>query len=171
MAQQPDPEEMRIGTAEREEAARLLADHYSQGRLTPDEYEGRVMAGYEAVTLAELRPLFQDLPAPHPPFLAPPVRYEPPPFPRPAYGGMPATYQQQASVVPYSPKSKIVAGVLQIVLPFGVGRFYTGHIGLAVVQLLVVMVTLGVGAIWPLIDGIILLANGGNDPQGRRLRD
>ncbi|OLZ43856.1 hypothetical protein BS329_38055 [Amycolatopsis coloradensis] len=47
---------MRVGTAEREEAARLLADHYSQGRLTPDEYE--------AVTLGELRPLFQDLPAP-----------------------------------------------------------------------------------------------------------
>jgi hypothetical protein len=171
MAQLPDPEEMRIGTAEREEAARLLADHYSQGRLTPDEYEGRVLAAYEAITLGELRPLFQDLPAPHPPFLVPQRRYEAPPLPRPAYGGVPATYQASASPVSYSPKSRVVAGVLQIVLPFGAGRFYTGHIGIAIVQLLVVLVTFGLGAIWPLIDGIILLANGGTDPQGRRLRD
>lgn len=171
MAQRPDPDELRIGTAEREEAARLLADHYSQGRLTPDEYEGRVLASYEALTLGELRPLFRDLPAPHPSFLAPPQSYEPPPFPQPVYGGMTTTYQTSASPVPYSPKSRVVAGVLQIVLPFGAGRFYTGHIGIAVVQLLVVMVTFGLGAIWPLIDGIILLANGGTDPQGRRLHD
>ncbi|MBE1573970.1 DUF1707 domain-containing protein [Amycolatopsis roodepoortensis] len=161
MSQQPDPDEMRVGTAEREEAARLLADHYSQGRITPDEYEGRVLAAYEAVTLGELRPLFQDLPAPHPKALAP--RFDPPPF-------VPV-YQQPAAVAPYSPKSKIAAGVLQIVLPFGIGRFYTGHVGLAIGQLAVVLVTCGVGAVWPIVDGIVLLANGGTDAQGRRLRD
>jgi hypothetical protein len=52
-----------------------------------------------------------------------------------------------------------------------VGRFYTGHIGLAVAQLFVTLLTLGVGAIWPFIDGILLLANGGTDSHGRRLRD
>jgi len=163
MSQQPDPEEMRVGTAEREEAARLLGDHYSQGRITPDEYEGRVLAAYEAVTLGELRPLFQDLPAPHPAYLAPPPRFEPPPF-------VP-TYQQPVAILPYSPKSKVAAGVLQIVLPFGIGRFYTGHIGLALAQLAVVAFTCGIGVVWPVVDGIVLLANGGTDAQGRRLRD
>ncbi|MEV7555348.1 DUF1707 domain-containing protein [Amycolatopsis sp. NPDC089917] len=163
MSQQPDPEEMRVGTAEREEAARLLGDHYSQGRLTPDEYEGRVLAAYEAVTLGELRPLFQDLPAPHPPYLAPPPRFEPPPF-------VPA-YQQPVAILPYSPKSKVAAGVLQIVLPFGIGRFYTGHVGIALAQLALVVFTCGIGVVWPVVDGIVLLANGGTDAQGRRLRD
>ncbi|WP_181776295.1 DUF1707 domain-containing protein [Amycolatopsis pittospori] len=154
-------EEMRVGTAEREEAARLLADHYSQGRITPDEYEGRVLAAYEAVTLGELRPLFQDLPAPHPAYLAP--RSDPSQF-------VPV-YQQPAAVMPYSPKSKVAAGVLQIVLPFGIGRFYTGHIGIALAQLAVVVFSCGIGVVWPIVDGIVLLANGGTDSQGHRLRD
>ena len=154
-------EEMRVGTAEREEAARLLADHYSQGRLTPDEYEGRVLAAYEAVTLGELRPLIQDLPAPLPTYLAP--RVDPQPF-------VPV-YQQPAAVMPYSPKSKVAAGVLQIVLPFGIGRFYTGHVGIALAQLAVVVFTCGIGVVWPIVDGIVLLANGGTDARGHRLHD
>ncbi|MBB5850839.1 DUF1707 domain-containing protein [Amycolatopsis umgeniensis] len=159
MSQHPDPEEMRTGTAEREEAARLLADHYSQGRITPDEYEGRVLAAYEAATVGELRPLFQDLPAPHPSCFAPR-------FTEPVH-----VHRQTAAVMPYSPKSKVTAGVLQIVLPFGTGRFYTGHVAIAFAQLAVVVFTCGIGAVWPIIDGIVLLANGGTDPQGRRLSD
>jgi hypothetical protein len=72
--------------------------------------------------------------------------------------------------VPYSYRSKTVAGVLQIVLPFGVGRFYTGQIGLGLLQLFVCMITFGFGALWPMIDGIMLLANGGQDAEGRPLR-
>ncbi|WP_409495096.1 DUF1707 domain-containing protein [Amycolatopsis sp. cmx-11-12] len=153
-------EEMRVGTAEREEAARLLADHYSQGRLTPDEYEGRVLAAYEAVTLGELRPLFQDLPAPLPKCLGPS------PFAQPVH-----VHRQPVPILPSSPKSKVAAGVLQIVLPFGTGRFYTGHIGLALAQLAVVVFTCGIGAVWPMVDGIVLLVNGGTDSQGRLLHD
>ncbi|MCZ9344600.1 TM2 domain-containing protein, partial [Streptomyces sp. TRM76130] len=38
---------------------------------------------------------------------------------------------------PYSDKSKIVAGLLQIFLGgFGVGRFYVGSVGVGVAQLL-----------------------------------
>jgi TM2 domain-containing membrane protein YozV len=55
------------------------------------------------------------------------------------------------------------------VFPFGVGRFYTGHIGMGIAQLAVVLFTFGIGALWPWIDGIILLANGGTDSMGRRL--
>src|SRR3954471_23864211 len=47
--------------------------------------------------------------------------------------------------MPFSDKSKIVAGLLQIFLGyFGVGRFYTGHIGLGVAQLLLGWLTCGI---------------------------
>ncbi|WP_439381792.1 DUF1707 domain-containing protein [Amycolatopsis lexingtonensis] len=162
-----ESDELRIGTAEREEAARLLADHFGMGRITPDEYETRVTDAYAAATLGNLRPLFRDLPPPHPGF------FGPPPAPMPLYAPppsvpMPMPYAQQP--VPYSYRSKTVAGVLQIVLPFGVGRFYTGQIGLGVLQLFICMITFGFGAIWPIIDGIMLLANGGRDAEGRPLR-
>ncbi len=155
-------DEVRIGTAEREDAAKVLAEHFSLGRLTADEYESRVTAAYSATTLGEVRPLFLDLPAPHPAILAPPPIPYAPPLPIP-YAPMPV---QQA----YSYRSKTVAGVLQIVLPFGVGRFYTGQIGLGLLQLFVCFITLGIGAIWPIIDGIVLLAGGGVDAEGRPLR-
>jgi len=72
---------------------------------------------------------------------------------------------------PLSDKSRVVAGVLQIVLgAFGAGRFYTGHVGMALAQIAVTWLTCGLGHIWPLIDGIIILVQGGEDAQGRVLR-
>jgi hypothetical protein len=71
--------------------------------------------------------------------------------------------------MPFSDKSKMIAGLLQIFLGyFGVGRFYTGHIGIAVAQLLLGWLTCG---IWPLIDGILMLMGKVTDAQGRPLRD
>ncbi|BBC36075.1 hypothetical protein SGFS_073690 [Streptomyces graminofaciens] len=69
---------------------------------------------------------------------------------------------------PYSDKSKIVAGILSLFLgAFGVGRFYIGHVGLGVAQLL----TCGGLGIWSLIDGIILLTSSNTtDSNGRVLR-
>ncbi|MEV6832813.1 DUF1707 domain-containing protein [Amycolatopsis sp. NPDC051102] len=173
-----ESDELRIGTAEREEAARLLADHFGMGRITPDEYETRVTDAYAAATLGALRPLFRDLPQPHPGF------FGSPPTPMPTYA-QPTTqllvyaldpYAPPAPVpyapsmpMPYSHRSKTVAGVLQIVLPFGVGRFYTGQTGLGVLQLFATLCT-GVGVLWPIIDGIVLLVNGGSDAEGRPLR-
>lgn len=73
---------------------------------------------------------------------------------------------------PLSDKTKLVAGLLGILLGgFGVGRFYTGHTGLGVAQLIVSLVTCGLGAWWGIIDGIIILVNGGTDAQGRKLRE
>ncbi|GAA1229804.1 DUF1707 domain-containing protein [Prauserella halophila] len=163
-----DPNALRVGDAEREEASRVLADHFSAGRLSMDEYGGRVGAAAAARTRADLSGLFDDLPAPHPTFLRP----QPEPFPPTTHhpGAVP-TANRTAEVLPPPDKSKIVAGVLQILLPFGIGRFYTGHTGLALAQLSVTLLTLGVGSIWPLIDGIVLLAKGGVDGNGRRLRD
>ncbi|MER6628087.1 TM2 domain-containing protein [Streptomyces sp. NPDC000987] len=69
---------------------------------------------------------------------------------------------------PYSEKSKIVAGVLQIVLGgFGAGRFYVGNTGVAIAQLF----TCGGLGVWALIDGIMFLtSNDRTDSQGRVLR-
>jgi TM2 domain-containing membrane protein YozV len=71
-----------------------------------------------------------------------------------------------------SDKSKIVAGLLGIFLGgFGVGRFYIGDTKTGVLQLVVSLVTCGLGGIWGFIDGILILVNGGVDGQGRPLRD
>jgi len=48
---------------------------------------------------------------------------------------------------------------------FGVHRFYTGHIGLGVVQLL----TLGGCGIWALIDFILIIVGSFKDSDGRLL--
>ena len=75
------------------------------------------------------------------------------------------------SGLPYSDKSKIVAGLLGIFLgTLGVGRFYMGNIGMGIAQIAVTWLTLGVGAIWPLIDGIMILAGHPKDKNGRPLR-
>jgi TM2 domain-containing membrane protein YozV len=73
---------------------------------------------------------------------------------------------------PLSDKSKIVAGILGILLgSFGVGRFYLGYNQIGVLQLVVSVLTCGVGGIWGLIDGIMILMGNVPDAEGRTLRD
>jgi len=192
--------EQRIGNQQREEAITALNDHFAMARLDIGEYQERVNRASNAQSYVELAELFRDLPQPHPPFLAPnsvpfaavppppPPGYVPPPTQ--AYYPPPTGPQQQYAVpppphmgypapgapygidpytgIPYSDKSKIVAGLLQLFLGnLGIGRFYTGHTGIAVAQLL----TCGGCGIWSLVDAIIILVNGGEDSEGRRLRD
>ena len=72
---------------------------------------------------------------------------------------------------PYSDKQKLTAGLLQIFLgSFGVGRFYTGHTGLAIAQIAVTWLSCGIGGLWPLIDGIMMLTGSVTDSNGRPLR-
>jgi TM2 domain-containing membrane protein YozV len=70
--------------------------------------------------------------------------------------------------MPYSERYKVIAGVLQLVLPFGVGRFYTGHTGTGVAQLL--LSPFGIGVLWAWIDGILMLLGRPIDRDGRPLR-
>jgi len=72
--------------------------------------------------------------------------------------------------IPYSDKSKLVAGLLQILIPIGIGRFYIGDTRTGVIQLVVTLVTCGIGALWPFIDGIIMLATDSKDANGYMLR-
>src|SRR5687767_604213 len=67
-----DSDVLSIGNAEREDAVRVLGEHMSEGRLSLEEYEQRSASALEARTRGELKPLFKDLPAPHPAFMAPP---------------------------------------------------------------------------------------------------
>lgn len=170
---QPNPGEQRIGDDERAQTISMLGEHYSRGRIDLEEYEQRVTRATQARTARELSPLFSDLPAPHPLAGGPPTFF--PPMPPPGFAapptppGYPSTY--------YSDKSKVVAGLLQLFLPFGIGRFYTGHTGIAVAQLLLVIfgfMVCGMGAlpglIWCLVDGITLLAGSSTDSYGRPLR-
>jgi TM2 domain-containing membrane protein YozV len=99
--------------------------------------------------------------------------YQYPGYQHPGYypqGYAAAPYGFHPSGIPYSDKSKIVAGLLQVLLPLGIGRMYMGHTGIGVAQLLVTIVTCGVGALWPFVDGIIILVNDTKDADGRMLR-
>lgn len=60
----------------------------------------------------------------------------------------------------YSSKSRIACGLLQLFFGgLGIGRFYSGHTGIAVAQLLLTMFTCGFAGIWGFIDGILILVN------------
>ena len=106
---------------------------------------------------------------------------QPPPYGAPAPGapGMPYGVSPSAPYgvhpvtgQPYSDKTKLVAGLLQIFLGgFGIGRFYLGDNKTAIWQIVVTVLTCGIGSIWGLIDGIIILATDNvTDAQGRPLR-
>jgi hypothetical protein len=121
-------------------------------------------------------------PYPPPPYgsdpsLPPPVGdyggYPPPPpyggYPPPPYPGQ---FGVDAWGRPVSDKSKLVAGLLQLFLgTFGIGRFYLGYNGIAIAQLAVSLLTCGIGAIWPFVDGILILVGKVQDPSGRPLRE
>ncbi|MET7656686.1 TM2 domain-containing protein [Streptomyces sp. NPDC005486] len=101
--------------------------------------------------------------------------YPGPGYPAPGYippgtftGDPQAPYGYDLMGRPYSEKSKVVAGVLQLTLgSFGVGRFYMGDVGIGLAQLF----TCGGLGIWALIDGIILLVSDDKtDSDGRILR-
>jgi TM2 domain-containing membrane protein YozV len=90
--------------------------------------------------------------------------YAPPPPPPPAPGYAPDPAQ----------KSRIAAGILGILLGgLGIHRFYLGYVGIGIAQIAVTIVTFGVGSIWGLIEGILILTGNGitKDAKGRPLRD
>ena len=135
-----------------------------------------------------------------------PVSQPPYPVPisQPPYGGYgpPPLTAVPGYVVPYgydpvtgqplSDKSKLTAGLLQLLLGFffglgGVGRLYAGQVGFGITQivasvvgwvcfwcglLLIVPLFVYVGmVVWFVVDGIVMLAGRPVDGQGRLLRN
>jgi hypothetical protein len=62
----PSDGNVRIGTSEREDAIRALAEHMTAGRLEVSEYDQRCALAAAAKTRAELAAIFDDLPEPNP---------------------------------------------------------------------------------------------------------
>lgn len=71
-------------------------------------------------------------------------------------------------------KSKLTAGLLGIFLGgFGVHRFYLGYTQIGIIQIVVTVLTCGIGSIWGLVEGIMILAEAEQfrtDAEGRPLR-
>jgi TM2 domain-containing membrane protein YozV len=90
---------------------------------------------------------------------------------QPAAPAAPAYAQPYHITRPVSEKSRLVAGLLGLLLPlagiYGVHRLYTGHIGLGILML----ITCGGCGIWQLIDVILVFAGAVTDADGLPLRD
>jgi TM2 domain-containing membrane protein YozV len=71
------------------------------------------------------------------------------------------------------PKSKIVAGLLGIFLgSLGIHRFYLGYTTIGIIQIVVTVLTFGIGGLWGFVEGILIFAGTINkDAQGRPLKD
>ncbi len=122
------------------------------------------------------RPYSQHPPQPGQPYGQPGPQYGQPGQPgQPGQYGQPGQpYGQQYYGTPqgyYYPeqKSRLVGGLLGILLGgLGVHRFYLGHIGIGVLQIVVTFLTFGVGAVWGFIEGIMILV--GAEPFKRDAR-
>lgn len=125
-----------------------------------------------------------------PPYGAPPQAR--PPYGRPNHAGAPV-YGQQApqnpnynyppvynqpnaaygQMMPYAQKSKLIAGLLGILLgAFGVHNFYLGFTTKGVIQIILSILTLGVAGIWGFIEGVLYLTGSMNtDSNGIPLKE
>ncbi|CAN5647792.1 hypothetical protein BH24ACT4_BH24ACT4_16030 [soil metagenome] len=72
----------------------------------------------------------------------------------------------------YPQKEKLVAGLLGILIgSFGVHNFYLGNTSKGIIQIVVTIVTCGIGGIWGLIEGIMILTGSINtDANGVPLK-
>ncbi len=75
-----------------------------------------------------------------------------------------------AGVAPFPQRYRLTTGLLGLFLgPFGIHRFYTGYNAIGVFQILASFFT-GIGVLWGLIDGILILFTGNFlDAAGRPL--
>ena len=69
-------------------------------------------------------------------------------------------------------KSQLAAGLLGVFLGgWGVHRFYLGYTGIGVLQIIVTLVTCGIGSLWGFIEGILILVGTmDTDAEGRPLK-
>ena len=82
---------------------------------------------------------------------------------------------QYQAPIGYDQKSKIVAGLLGIFLgSLGIHNFYLGFTSRAIIQIVVTIITCGIGSLWGFIEGIMLICGSYNnnlDANGIPLKD
>lgn len=117
----PDASAVRVGDTERNAAVNALGEHMTTGRLDLDEFGVRSAKATNARTVGDLRELFADLPAPHPPLPGPVSR--PTAIGQPAVGAVqPAAGATPALVDDRNKAQKLVAaaagaaGIVALVL-------------------------------------------------------
>ena len=72
----------------------------------------------------------------------------------------------------YSRRNRWVAGALGVLLgPWGVHRFYLGFVGIGITQIVVTIVTFGIGGVWGFIEGILCFCGAMRDVDGLPLRN
>jgi TM2 domain-containing membrane protein YozV len=76
------------------------------------------------------------------------------------------------TVTAFSDRSRVAAGILGILLGgLGVHSFYLGNIVKGIIQIIVTIITFGIGGLWGFIEGIIIIAGGTwRDAGGKPLR-
>ena len=120
----------------------------------------------------------------YPPPYPPPNQPYPPPYPPPGFYPDPAAPygRHPGTGEPFSDKSKVVAGLLQLlglVGVLGIGRIYLGYTTLGIIQLVgglvFGLITCGIGfivpVIWGIVDAVLILTDKVRDSAGRPLRD
>ncbi len=84
-------------------------------------------------------------------------------------------YQGYVQNTPYAapPKSRLLAGILALLFGgIGVHNFYLGNTTRGVIQIVVSLVTCGLGSIWGFVEGILILCRQINvDGYGNPLKD
>ncbi len=101
----------------------------------------------------------------YPPTSVPGPVAAPIPSPIPSPAGAPVAPGYPGGYVPGvpMPKSRTTAGILGILLGgFGVHRFYLGYTSIGVLQIFVTLLTCGVGSVWGLVEGILILVKNEN---------
>lgn len=90
--------------------------------------------------------------------------------------GYPQPYGQQPYGYPGTEqKSRLVAGLLGILLGgLGIHRFYLGYTAIGILQIVVTVLTFGLGALWGLIEGIMIIVGSSSfraDARGVPLKE
>ena len=150
------PPPQRLSDADRDSASGCLRAHYEAGRLNSSEFEERLGVALAARTTDDLKPLFHDLPAPHPECLGgtPAPSMVATPTPQGSYAA-PVTWERhEMSEAEQGPKGKLEM---------------TADIVCAVVwPVAIVAMIFGDAGWWPIAAAIVLSATFGAIAQQQR---
>lgn len=171
-----------LGPLTREQVDELI----DGGVITRETYVWKTgMAQWQtADRVAELADTFRRsdpyLAPPPPPMATVPTATPAPPISQPygtsSFGATSPTWSPATTgghlLAIKSDKSRVLAGLLNLIPPGGIGRLYLGYSAYGVLQLVLGFVTCGVLYLWSVIDGIVMLVGGVKyDGYGRVLED